>query len=246
MRKTINQISASILMNAIYSMQGYPATLVSNLLAPISIIIVVTLISHGALLGEAVAGGFITLFVSGGLSLQPDLAHLKNDFKFQDMIVSSPTTAAVYLWGMSISELIFNIPSLTVLLILASFFIHASVIGVIEIFVVLFLLYLFSVVFGFFLSTLTTDVIQSYSFTGILSILLTTIAPVYYPITYIPLPYRYIAYISPTTYAAGIIQNALGYLTLSETQLVVYWVVIIVASLILFAVAIKKNRWRDI
>jgi ABC-2 type transport system permease protein len=244
--KILSQINASILVNAVYAMQGYPAMLISNLLAPISIIIVVTLVSRGALIGEAVAGALITAFVGGGLSLQADLAHLKNDFKLQDMVVSSPTSAAVYLLGMAISELIFQIPSIVILLVLAFFFVHGTLFAAIEIFGVLLLLYVFSVVLGFFLSTLSSDIIQSWAFIGILSILMTTIPPVYYPITYIPMPWRYIAYISPTTYAAGIVQSVLGYLPPGASNIAIDWAVLIGLSLILFAVAMKKNRWRDI
>ena len=245
MGRRINQINASILVNAVYAMQGYPAMLISNLLSPLSIIIIVSFVSHGMLTSIAIAGAFMTLFVGGGLSIQADLAHLKNDFKFQDMIVSSPTGALAYLVGMALSELIFILPSLTVLIILAFLFLHASLSAMLVIVVVLALMYTFATVFGFFLSTITTDVLQSWAFSGILSILLTTIPPVYYPITYIPLPYRYIAYISPTTYAAGIVQNALGFLPLPPTTLAAYWVMIIAVSLALFPVAIKKNKWRD-
>jgi ABC-2 type transport system permease protein len=244
--KILSQINASVLVNAVYAMQGYPAMLISNILSPISIIIIVSFVSHGALVGIAVAGALMTLFVSGGLSIQADLAHLKNDFKFQDMIVSSPTSAWIYLLGMAVSELIFIVPSLIVLLILAFLFLHATLFASLVIVAVLALMYIFATVFGFFLSTITTDILQSWAFTGILSVLLTAIPPVYYPITYIPLPWRYIAYISPTTYAAGIVQNALGYLPLSQTVLALYWTIIIVLSLILFAVALKKNRWRDV
>ncbi len=240
-----NQLIASILVNAIYAMQGYPTWIVNNLLSPISIIILVTFISKGALIGEAIAGALITLFVGTGIMLQADLAHLKNDFKYQDMIVSSPTSAMTYMVGMALSNVIFIIPSLVVILVLAVIYIHASILAFVEVFMVLLLLYLFSVVLGFFLSTFTSDVMQSWSFTGILSLLMTTIAPVYYPITYIPLPYRYAFYLSPTTYAAEIIQNMLGYLPLSTMALALDWIVIIGLSIALFVVAIKKNKWRE-
>ncbi len=245
-KSVLSQINASILINAIYAMQGYPAMLISNLLSPISIIIIVTFASHGSLLGEAVSGGLITAFVGGGLSLQADLAHLKNDFKLQDMVVSSPTSAGVYLFGMAISELIFQIPSIITLLALAFFFVHATLFAAAEVFAVLVLLYAFSIVLGFFLSTVSSDILQSWAFIGILSILLTTIPPVYYPINYIPMPWRYIAYISPTTYAAGIVQVSLGYLPPSQSNIALDWAVLIALCIILFVIAVKKNRWRDV
>lgn len=245
MKDGINQVTASVLVNAVYAMQGYPTWIISNLLSPISVIILVSFISQGSLIGVAVAGALITLFVTSGLTLQADLSHLKNDFKYQDMIVSSPTTAWKYVLGMALSNIVFIIPSLAVIAILVAIYIHGTLSAYIVVTLVLLLGYAFSVALGFFLSTFTQDIMQSWSFVGIISVLFTTIAPVYYPITYIPLPWRYIFYISPTTYVAGIIQNALGYLPLSQTTLVLYYLVLIILSVAFFIFAIKKNRWRE-
>jgi len=124
-------------------------------------------------------------------------------------------------------------------------FIKVTIIGAIVIFAVMALMFSFSIALGFFLSTYSTDIVQNYAFMGILSIFLTTIPPVYYPITYIPLPYRYIAYLSPTTYAAEIIQSAIGYLQLSTLTLAVDWAVVIAVAAVLLTLSIKKSRWRE-
>jgi ABC-2 type transport system permease protein len=207
--------------------------------------IIITLISHGALLSVAVAGGLIMTMVTSGIGLQADLSHLKNDFKVQDMVVSSPTSSFMYMLGMALSEIIFSLPAIVILTILAVLFIKTTMIGAIIIFVVMALMFSFSIALGFFISTYSTDIVQNYAFIGILSIFLTTIPPVYYPITYIPLPWRYIAYLSPTTYAAEIIQSAIGYLQLSPLTLALDWVVIIAVAVALFVLSIKKSRWRE-
>lgn len=247
--KSINRLSqlyASILVNSLYAMKNYPITLFNTVLAPVSILIVITFVSHGALLSVGVLGALIMSMVSSGIGMQTDLAHLKNDFKMQDMVVSSPTTAFTYIFGMALSEIVYSLPALVLLLLLAYFFVNATIPGYIAIFAVLALMFAFSIALGFLLSTFSSDVIQSWAFSGILSTILTTIPPIYYPITYIPLPYRYIAYLSPTTYAAEIAQNAIGALPLSSTTLVFDWVVILAVSAALFIIAIKKNRWREI
>lgn len=241
----LSQIYASILVNAIYSMKNYPVTLVNTLLSPLSILIIITLVSHGALLNVSVAGALIMAMVTSGIGLQADLSHLKNDFKVQDMVVSSPTTPFIYMLGMAMSEIVFSIPALIVLAILSAIFVKTTLIGALTILGVMALMFIFSIALGFFMSTFTTDIVQNYAFIGILSIFLTTIPPVYYPITYIPLPYRYIAYLSPTTYAAEIAQNAIGTLSLSITMLAIDWTVVIAIAIILFYLSIKKSRWRE-
>ncbi len=245
-RNVFSQLYASILINAIYAMKNYPITLLNTLLAPLSILIVITLISKGTLLGVSIEGALMASMVASGMSIQGDLSHLKNDFKLQDMVVSSPTSSAVYMLGMAISEVIYSLPAFIVLTILAALFIHTTVTGYFILLTVIVLMFIFSISLGFIISTFSTDVMQNWAFSGILSTLLTTIPPIYYTITYIPLPFRYIAYISPTTYAAEIVQNAIGALPLSLTSLALDWAVVLGISLCLLFLAVKKSRWREV
>ena len=244
-KNRFNQIYASVLVNAIYAMKNYPITLINTLLAPISILIVITLVSHGSLLSVSIIGALIMSMVSGGVSLQADLSHLKNDFRLQDMIVSSPTSALIYMAGMSVSEIVYSLPAFLVLFALAAIFVHTTLLGAFTILAVLAIMYAFSIALGFLLSTVSSDIIQNWAFSGIISTILTTIPPIYYTITYIPLPYRYIAYLSPTTYAAEIAQNAIGSIHLSMLSLAIDWAVVMIVSATLFIIAIKKNKWRE-
>ena len=241
----LHQATASILVNSIYAMLNFPVMLIYTLLAPLSLLAVVTFASHGTLLPIAAEGALIMNMVSSGTSMQGDLSHLKNDMKLQDMIVSSPTTASVYVLGMAISELVYSIPTITLLVILNLIFVKFTVIGGITIFADMILIFTFSVSLGFFLSTLTSDVIQSWAFSGILAPLLSTIPPVYYPISYIPYPYRYLSYLSPTTYSAEIAQNAAGYIHLSFFNLIITWLVLIGVTIFVLILAIKKSKWRE-
>jgi len=106
-RSKLSQLWASVLINAIYSMENYPITLVNTFMAPLSILIIITLVSHGTLLSVGLSGALIMTMVTSGIGLQADLSHLKNDFKVQDMVVSSPTSAFMYMLGMAVSEVIY-------------------------------------------------------------------------------------------------------------------------------------------
>jgi len=227
-------------------MRNFPIVLINTVLSPLSFLLVIVFVSHGALLGEAILGGFIMSMFSAGVGLQGDLSHLKNDFKLQDMVVSSPTTWQVYMFGMALSEIVYALPALVVLVILAYYFMNLSVVGVLIFNGVLLLMFLTSIAIGFTLSTFSTDIVQSFAFSRLISTLFSTIPPVYYPITYIPLPYRYVAYLSPTTYAAELAQNAAGYLPLSFTASVLDWAVLIAVTVVLFVLAGTKARWREI
>jgi ABC-2 type transport system permease protein len=164
-------------------------------------------------------GGIIMSMVSAGIDLQGDLSHLKNDMKLQDMIISSETSPGIYLFGMALSEIVYALPALIVLSIMAIIFIHTTIVGWLMITGAAAMIFLFAVSVGFLLSNLSSDIIQRFAFGSLLSTLLSTIPPVYYPITYPPLPYRYLAYISPTTYAAQIAQSGANVLSVSPLVL---------------------------
>ena len=245
-RNGFSQILAAILVNALYEMKNYPIVLLNTVLSPLSFLLVIVFVSHGNLIGEAVEGGLIMSMFSAGVALQADLSHLKNDFKLQDMVVGSPTTWQTFMFGMAISEIVYSFPALIVLIVLAYYFMNLSAPAILAVTGVLLLMFLTSVAIGFTLSTFSTDIVQSFAFSRLISTLFSTIPPVYYPITYIPLPYRYLAYLSPTTYAAELAQGAAGYLTLPPTTMAFDWIVLIAVTATLFLVARSKARWREI
>jgi ABC-2 type transport system permease protein len=245
-RSTSSQILAAILVNSVFEMRNYPIVLINTVLSPLSFLLVIVFVSHGALIGQAIQGGFIMSMFSAGVGLQGDLSHLKNDFKLQDMVVSSPTAWQTYMFGMAISEIVYSLPALIVLGVLARYFMNLNIIGTLAFGGVLVLMFLTSIAIGFTLSTFSTDIVQSFAFSRLVSTLFSTIPPVYYPITYIPPPYRYLAYLSPTTYAAELAQSTAGYLVLSPAKTALDWTILVVVTVALFIVARSKARWREI
>ncbi len=245
-RSRLSQLLAAILVNSVYEMENYPVVLLNTVLSPLSILLVIVFVSRGSLFGVGIEGGFIMAMFSAGMSLSSDLSHLKNDFKFQDMIVSSPTCWLTYMIGISLSEIVYAIPALIVLTILASFGLSLTPVKVLEFVAVLLLIFIASISIGYTLSTFSSDIVQSFAFTRLISTLFSTIPPVYYPITYIPLPFRYLAYLSPTTYAAELVQGIGGYLSLSLTTVIIDWTVLVAVTIALFVLAKTKARWREV
>ena len=245
MRAWGREVLASVLVNSIYEMKNYPVVLLNTVLAPLSFLIVITFVSKGQLIGEAIEGGFIMSMFQSGMSLQGDLSHLKNDFKLQDMVVSSPTTPSAYVTGMALGEIIYSLPALAVLTILAAIYIHPGAVESLELLAVLLLMFLGSVAMGFTLSTFSSDIVQSFAFSRLISTLFATLPPVYYPITFIPVPWRYFAYFSPTTYASEIAQNAAGLVRQTAFGIDEAWLVLLVVTALFFIISLTKARWRE-
>jgi ABC-2 type transport system permease protein len=243
--KRSSQFLAAILVNAIYEMRNYPIVLVNTVISPLSFLLLIVFVSGGQLTGVGIMGGFIMSMFSAGMSLQADLSHLKNDFKLQDMIVSSPTSQYTYMFGMAVAEVIYALPALITLTVLAFLYVHMTPLAALGFIAVLGLMFLMSVAMGFFFSTLSSDIVQSFAFSRLLSTLFSTIPPIFYPITFIPLPFRYIAYLSPTTYAAQISQNLGGYVPLSMMSLLISWAILIILTIVLFYVSMSRSKWRE-
>ena len=245
MRGAFSQFLASILIKSVYAMKNYPVILINTVLSPLSFLILITLSSGGSLIGEAVEGSLIMTMFSSGTSLQGDLSHLKNDYRLQDMVVGSPASAGAYVAGMTISELIYSSPALAILSVLFYFYVHVTPFQLATIVGVMLLMFLTSVSIGFLLATVSSDIVESFAYTRLLSTLFSTIPPVYYPITYIPMPWRYLAYLSPTTYASEIAQNAAGLARQTPTNIDLAWVVLLAVTAVFFYVSLTKARWRE-
>jgi ABC-2 type transport system permease protein len=146
---------------------------------------------------------------------------------------------------MAISELIYSSPALAILGVLFALFVHVEIAMVLGIVIVMLLMFLMSISLGFALATLSSDIIQSFAFTRLISLLFTTLTPVYYPITYIPLPWRYLAYLSPTTYAAQIGHDLIGFLDVPTDLLMIDWAVLLSLTALFLWIGMKKARWRE-
>ena len=245
MSKLGSQLMASILVNAIYEMKNYPVILVNTVISPLSFLILIVFVSRGELLGVAILGGLImTMFQAGGF-LQSDLSHLKNDFKLQEMVVASPTKAGVYVTGIAISELIYSSPALIILSALFGVYVHTSLINVLGIIAVLMMMFVTSVALGFAFGTMSTDIVQSFAFSRLITTLFSTLAPVYYPISYLPEPVRTLAYLSPTTYAAQLSHGLAGFQELTIETAAIDWGVLLGITVFCLWIGLRKARWRD-
>jgi ABC-2 type transport system permease protein len=244
-RSLSSQLVAAILVNSIYEMKNYPVNLVNTVLSPLSFLVVIDFVSRGALIGQAIEGGLIMSMFQSGMSLQGDLSHLKNDFKLQDMLVSSPASPVIYVVGMAASEVIYNLPALAILAALGAIYIHPSALQALELTAALLLMFLTSITIGFMFATLSSDIVQSFAWSRLLTTVFTAITPVYYPITYIPLPFRYLAYLSPTTYAAQIMQSVAGFLSVSEGVLLTDWAILGGLTAVLLVVVSRNARWKE-
>lgn len=250
-RNRFRSFLSIVYLNGILPMRAQPLYLLNTIASPLAFLFFIDIASRGALSSFAITGGLILTILTTGTGIQADLVHFKQDLKFTDVVVASPVEAPVYVAGMAFSEFVYSIPGLVVFLLLSLGVLDYTVVGSLTLFGALILIWAFATALGFTIATYFADIREAFVFAPLVSLVMTTLPPVYYPITYIPPGLRWAAYLSPTTYAADLVHRGLCavgsacYETPSGAAEALDWGVLIVLTVVLLFLAATKARWRE-
>jgi ABC-2 type transport system permease protein len=244
-RHRLRSLSTFVLLNGLIPIRTQPLYILSLLASPLSFLFFITVISHGALVAYGITGGFVLTMLSAGTGLQSDLTHYRHDLKFQDIVIASPVEAPVYVAGMALSELVYSLPAIAVFIVLFALDRFATLGSVPTVAGVLLLVWAFATALAFTLATYFEDVRETFIFSPLISLSLTVLPPVYYPLSALPAWAQVFARFSPTTYAASLVQGAVGINPIGFHTVVVDWTVLVAVTAALFGIAAFKARWKD-
>jgi ABC-2 type transport system permease protein len=244
-RHRLRSLLTLVQINGIIPIRTQPLYLLSLIASPLSFLFFIFIISKGALLAFGVTGGMILTMLSVGTGLQSDLTHYRHDLKFQDVVVASPVEAPVYVAGMALSELVYSLPGLAVFVLIYFLDGLATPLSVVVLAGTLLLVWGFACALGFTLATWFEDVRETFLFSPLISLALTVLPPVYYPLSYLPRWAQTAARFSPTTYAAQLVQGSVGLVPLSLESAAIDWGVLVAFTVALFIIAALKARWQE-
>jgi len=244
-RNRLRSIFTLVQLNGIIPIRTTPLYVVNLLASPLSFLFFIYIVSHGTYVAYGITGGMVLTMLTVGTSLQADLTHYRHDLKLQDVVVASPVEAPIYVAGMALSELVYSLPALAVFVVLFVAWGFATVTSLVVVAGVMVLVWAFACALAFTLATYFKDVRETFIFSPLLSLLFTVLPPVYYPISALPGWAQVAARVSPTTYAAGLVQGAVGLQPLSLSAAALDWAVLGAFTVVLFLVAAVKARWRE-
>jgi len=244
-RHRIRSAMALVQINGLVPIRTQPFYLVTIVASPLAFLFFLGVASGGAYLPFGITGGMILTMLTVGTGLQSDLTHYRNDLKFQDVVVASPVEAPTYIAGMALSELVYSAPGLAVFVVLWVGAGYASLPAAAVLVGTLLLVWAFATALSFTLATYFKDVRETWMYSPLISLGLSVVPPVYYPITALPGWAQHLAYLSPTTYAAQLVQGASGLLPLSTESAALDWAALLAFTIALFLLAAFKARWRD-
>ena len=212
----------------------------ANLTYPMSLLIISTILSEGKLLPFALAGALISSLALNGISMAAAIAPQRED-KYIDLLIVTKVSPTDYMLGELLGQIIWSGPSIVIYLLLDMYFKLLTPITFLFTLLIGILVLLTTTEIAFWLTSFVKSNANVYAMTIILSLVIVTITPTFYPYTYLPNSILTILKIVPTTSGAMLAQ---GLFNLEP----MHWyllIVLLVEATIFFLIAKHLTRWRE-
>jgi ABC-2 type transport system permease protein len=192
-----------------------------------------------------IAGAMLFTIQNIGSWCLSDSAYWRIEQRLQDLFVASPLGKIRYLFGVAFSNLIPAAPALVVLAVVLAATIPVSPAGwAVLLAAVLILWILFSAI-GIAISSRLRSQREVWPVGNLIFTFLGILSPLYYPITILPEAWQAVARFFPATYAALLVQGALGLQPATEEAIVLDAVLLAVSALVGIGLALGLYQWRE-
>ena len=225
-----------------------PAVAIAPILLPFMFLFFLRLIGPQYFALE-IAGAMLFTMQNIGSWTLGDSAVWRIECSLQDLFVASPLGRLRYLFGIAFSNLIAMIPALAILGTLLAWQVtqDGAVFGVYQLLVLvgsLFVLWVLFSAIGIGISSRIKTQRAIYPVGNLTFTILGMLAPLYYPIAILPSVWQDVAHFVPTTYAALLVQGALGITPQPVTNMVVYAGLLLFSAAVGIWIALRLYRWR--
>ncbi len=215
--------------------------IIANLGFPLSLLFIVGVFSHGMLLSYALVGGIVSIAASNGLSAAGEIAFFKLEDMYQDLIVTTRTSAMDYMLGEMIGGIFWSIPSIILFVALDIFYGLLTPYALVMTLIVALLVILSTASIAFLLSSFVKHLRNIWAVSSILSLVITVLPPTYYPYTYLPPNILWVLALSPTTPASVVEQGVFGLQPMSWPMLCL----LVIEAVVYFLLARQLTKWRE-
>jgi len=223
-----------------------PAATIAPILLPFIFLTFLHLIAPHGLFPLEVVGAMLFTTQNIGSWVLGDSASWRIESALQDLFVASPLGKVRYLFGIALSNLIPAAPALVILagilyvvgppIPLAAWAVLAAA---------LFVLWVLFSAIGIALSSRLKSQREIWPVGNLTFTLLGMMAPLYYPLSYLPPTWQEAAHFLPTTYAALLVQGALGLQPSTPSSLALDAALLLGSALAGIIIALKLYKWRE-
>jgi ABC-2 type transport system permease protein len=238
-------MAALIWFDGLLPIRRSPFSAINFVLYPLTILFFIYIFGGAGSIRYAITGGLISVIVGSCIILETEAAFIRLVVRLQDMFVSSPLSPVAYVLSISVAQLFNGLLGIVLFSALIVANGGVTLLGGVEIALAAILTWASISSLGFLISTFARDMRDLWVYSPLLTVLLSFLPPVFYPITFIPEPIRFVAYLAPTTYPAQIIQIAAGITSGTPEAIGLLFAGGIVYTLILVALSARFARWRQ-
>ncbi len=229
-----------------FYIRGYflrkPISFLNLLGQTLGMILILSIVGGPKYIPHALTGSLIALSVGSGIGqYAPDICALYTS-KFKDVYVASNVRSGVFMIASAVGITFLHLVQASILIIILSLLFSFDLLKTLLLIIVFLASWTMFISLGFYLALKIKYVVDVMKISGVLMLLLTYFSPVYYSESYIPSPYRYITYLSPTTHISAIYEKIIYSHTYNFT---VHIILFFMFMLLFMYLALFKSKWRE-
>lgn len=251
LRQQLIAIGRLCYFNGLIPLWRSPLLIAAVFLTPFSFLFFLYVIAPRALFPFGVVGGVLFTALFTGNGMLNDAAYYRLERQIQQIFVASPMRPMSYLLGMALSEFAFTIPALTLFLVILSIVHPFGALGFLALLGIVGLTWLFATSLGFLVSTFFRQLREIWPIGTLIFSALSVLPPIFYPIVSIDLPFRWVAFVAPSTYPGQLADSAVGLASSSANMPgplgwpVLQVLILVLLTLSLALAAAYLARWRE-
>jgi ABC-2 type transport system permease protein len=192
-----------------------------------------------------VAGAMLFTIQNIGSWCLSDSAYWRIEQRLQDLFVASPLGKIRYLFGVAFSNLIPAAPALVVLAVLLAWVTPVTPAGWAVLLAALVVLWILFSAIGIAISSRLRSQREVWPVGNLIFTLLGILSPLYYPITILPDAWQGAARFLPATYAALLVQGALGLRPAGLEEIALDAALLLGSALLGIVLALALYQWRE-
>jgi ABC-type multidrug transport system permease subunit len=228
-----------------------PAVTITPVLLPFIFLYFLSLISPPRLLPLEIVGAMLFTMQNIGSWVLGDSATWRIECSLQDMFVASPLNRLRYLFGIAFSNLIAMVPALAILAVLLAWKGGAegyplTWLAAVTLFGSLFTLWILFSSVGMAVSSRLRTQREIWPVGNLTFTFLGMLSPLYYPLTALPPVWQEAARFLPTTYAALLVQGALGITPASAGEMLLYAGLLALSAAVGVVLCLRLYRWGEL
>ena len=227
-----------------------PAVAITPILLPFIFLYFLSLISPPSLLPLEIVGAMLFTTQNVGSWVLGDSAMWRIECSLEDLFVASPLTRVRYLFGVAFSNLIAMLPALAILTVLLAWAggregTPLTVFGGVVLLGSLAILWILFSSIGIAISSRVRTQREIYPIGNLTFTILGMLSPLYYPLRALPPDWQLACHFLPATYAALLVQGALGITPASLEDLALYAGLLVACTVVGLVLSLRLYRWGE-